>query len=103
MTTDGIIPGFKGIMDLDIRNIEPIHIKQAIDQHHNDIKIYAAEQSKLKPEYRYENTIERIQKTRDYESAVLEKQNREKEDFIAIKDKRRIQSHYNKSTNDKQI
>ena len=66
MTTEGIIPGYHGMMDLDVRNMEPRHIKQAIDQHYNDIKKYTAEQSKLKPEHRYENTVLRINKQLEF-------------------------------------
>ena len=66
MKTKGIIPGYHGIMDLDIRNMEPKHIKQAIDQHYNDINKYKAEQELLKPEHRYENTIIRIKKQLEY-------------------------------------
>jgi len=76
MKPEGIIPGYQGIMDLDVRNMEPRYIKQAIDQHYNDIKIYTAEQSKLKPEHRYENTVMRIDKQQAYirmkEKAYLE-------------------------------
>jgi hypothetical protein len=76
MKPEGIIPGYQGIMDLDVRNMEPRYIKQAIDQHANDIKIYTAEQSKLKPEHRYENTVMRIDKQQAYirmkEKAYLE-------------------------------
>ena len=66
MTTEGIIPGYHGMMDLDVRYMEPRHIKQAIDQHYNDIKKYTAEQSKLKPEHRYENTVLRINKQLEF-------------------------------------
>lgn len=66
MKNEGIIPGYHGIMDLDVRNMDPRYIKQAIEQHENDIKIYNAEQAKLKPENRYENTILRINKQREY-------------------------------------
>jgi hypothetical protein len=66
MNNKDIIPGYHGIMDLDVRNMDPIYIKQAIDQHYNDIKIYTAEQAKLKPEHRYENTVMRIDKQRAY-------------------------------------
>ena len=92
-TTNGIIPGYHGIMDLDIRNIEPTHIKQAIDQHYNDIKIYNAEQYKLKPEHRYENTVMRINKLRKYEYYFLKKRAQEKKDFLATEDKRRIEAY----------
>ena len=66
MKNEGIIPGYHGIMDLDVRNMDPRYIKQAIKQHENDIKIYNAEQAKLKPENRYEHTILRINKQREY-------------------------------------
>lgn len=61
-----IIPGYKGIMDLDVRNMDPRYIKDAIKDHYNDIKLYKLEQSKLKPEHRYENTVLRINKQREY-------------------------------------
>ena len=66
MKPKNIIPGYYGIMDLDIRHMEQKHTKQAIDQHYNDIKKYKAEQELLKPEHRYENTIIRINKEREY-------------------------------------
>jgi len=66
MKPKNIIPGYLGIMDLDIRNMEQKHTKQAIDQHYNDIKKYKAEQELLKPEDRYENTIVRLNKQREY-------------------------------------
>ena len=68
-----IIPGYHGIMDLDVSNIDPMYIKQVIDQHHNDIKIYIAEQSKLKPEYRYENTILLVQNRMDKNKLLQQK------------------------------
>ncbi len=66
MKNEGIIPGYHGIMDLDVRNIEPRYVKDAIKEHYKDIKIYKTEQAKLKPEHRYENTILRINKQREY-------------------------------------
>lgn len=66
MKQKGIIPGYNGIMDLDVRNMEQKYRKQAIDQHYNDIKLYMAEQEQLKPEHRYENTIIRIKKQLEY-------------------------------------
>lgn len=71
MKTKGIIPGYHGIMDLDVRNMEQKHVKQAIDQHYNDIKLYIAEQEKLKPEHRYENTVIRINKQREHEYVCI--------------------------------
>ena len=66
MKPNNIIPGYHGIMDLDIRNMEQKHTKQAIEQHYNDIKKYKAEQELLKPENRYENTIIRTNKKLEY-------------------------------------
>ena len=66
MENEGIIPGYHGIMDLDVRNMDPRYVKDAIKEHYKDIKIYKTEQAKLKPEHRYENTILRINKQREY-------------------------------------
>ena len=68
MKTKGIIPGYNGIMDLDIRDMEQKHVKQAIDQHYSDIHKYKAEQELLQPQHRYENTIIRIKKQLEYNS-----------------------------------
>jgi hypothetical protein len=68
-----IIPGYNGIMDLDLTNIISKHHKQAIEHHFNDIKLYILEQNKLKPEYRYENTIKRINKKQEYENYMRSK------------------------------
>jgi hypothetical protein len=61
-----IIPGYNGIMDLDITHMEQKHTKQAIEQHYNDIKKYKAEQELLKPEHRYENAVIRMNKKLEY-------------------------------------
>jgi hypothetical protein len=52
-----IIKGYNGIMDLDLTNVDPIYHKIIIKQHYKDIEDYKLEQSKLKPNKRYENTI----------------------------------------------
>ena len=44
-----IIPGYKGIMDLDLTNVEPKLHKIMIEQHQEDIKLYKIEQSKSIP------------------------------------------------------
>ena len=67
-----IISGYKGIMELDITDI-PSHLKKdTVERHMKDIDEYKREQYKLKPHLRYENTIERIEKTRK-ESQVIHK------------------------------
>tara|TARA_B110000967_G_C18874601_1_gene557552 strand:- start:39 stop:317 length:279 start_codon:yes stop_codon:yes gene_type:complete len=88
---NNIIPGYKGIMDLDVTNIDPRYIKQALDQHYNDIKKYTLEQSLLKPHLRYENTVLRIIKLRRLEHISLTKRKKEKENLQEQYDKRREQ------------
>lgn len=68
---DKIIAGYKGVMDLDLTNVDKLLHKQLIIDHYKDIKFYKIEQSKLKPEQRYENTIERVNKIHKYESDML--------------------------------
>jgi hypothetical protein len=69
-TDKNIIPGYKGIMDLDLTNIPECNKKIIIDQHFQDIKNYKIEQEKLSPRLRYENTVEKIQKLIDWENAI---------------------------------
>jgi len=66
-----MIDGYQGIMPLDTRNMKPEHRKQAIERHYKDIEEYKLEQSKLKPELRYENTILRVQKQHKLENMYL--------------------------------
>lgn len=68
-----IIKGYKGIIDLDISNIPEIHRKEIIKKHHEDIEEYKKYQETLRPEYRYENTIEKIQKLQEKERKILDK------------------------------
>lgn len=44
-----IVPGYNGIMDLDLSRIDPKHRRQAIQQHERDIELYRAEQELLHP------------------------------------------------------
>ncbi len=78
-----IIPGYKGVIDLDLSNVEPKLHQIMIDQHKEDIELYKLEQSKLKPSLRYENTIERVNKMHKFENDMLilrKKQKKEEED-----------------------
>ena len=68
-----IIPGFQAIMPLYICDIDPIHRKQAISQHENDIKEYTRYQKGLSPRLRYENTMNRIQKVHEMSRNALDK------------------------------
>ena len=63
---NNVIKGYKGIMDLDLTNIDPTHHKSLIKQHKKDIINYKRYQENLPEELRYENTIEKIVKDREY-------------------------------------
>ena len=63
-----IIDGYKGVMELDLTNIDPKYHKLYIDQHYQDIKDYNIYQSTLETHLQYENTIVRIQKNNEVES-----------------------------------
>ena len=52
-----IIKGYKGVMDLDLTDVESHKHKSMIDQHQKDIIDYKIEQSKLKPNLKYENNV----------------------------------------------
>ena len=62
-----IIKGYKGVMDLDLSLISESFKRNAVIQHYKDIEDYKKYQAELKPEHRYENTIERINKTANLE------------------------------------
>ena len=55
-----IVKGYKGVIDLDLSLVPKIYRKSAIEQHNKDIEEYKKYQLSLKPENRYENTIEKI-------------------------------------------
>jgi len=73
MTKD-TIDGYLGIMELDLTNIPEKLKKETVEQHMKDIANYKAEQIKLKPHLRYENTIVRIEKMHQYSSIKQKKQ-----------------------------
>jgi hypothetical protein len=57
-----IIDGYKGIMPLDMRDIDPKYRNDAIKQHEHDIAEYIKYQKSLSPRLRYENTVMRAEK-----------------------------------------
>lgn len=62
LSTKYIIDGYKGIMPLDTRDIDPKFREEAIKQHYTDITEYIKYQESLSPRLRYENTIEHVNK-----------------------------------------
>ena len=69
-----IIKGYKGVIDLDLSLVPKEYIKLAIDQHYKDIEEYKKYQLSLKPEHRYENTIQRIREEQ-IKSAMIKLKN----------------------------
>lgn len=61
-----IIKGYKGIIDLDLSNIHPVYHDILKKQHNQDIEKYKKYQESLEPELRYENTIGKIIRDREY-------------------------------------
>ena len=74
MTKKKIVDGYKGIMELDFTDIPENFKKIIVEQQKKDIDNYKAEQYKLKPNLRYENTVERIQKREEYEKKIQKQQ-----------------------------
>ena len=66
-----IIKGYKGIMDLDLTNVESNKHKSMIEQHFKDIENYKLEQSKLKPKLRFENSIGLSLKKIEYTNKMM--------------------------------
>lgn len=62
MNKKNIISGYKGIMPLDLTNIDKKLHSILIDQHEKDIEIYKMEQAQLPEKLRYENTVMRAEK-----------------------------------------
>lgn len=83
-----IVPGYNGIMDLDLTNVDKRLHSVMIEQHKKDIEDYKEEQAKLPKRLRYENTIVKAQKVIEMDSMImkrkqeifLEKQRLEDED-----------------------
>ncbi len=60
------IEGYKGIMELDLTDIHPMYHDIVVKQHKKDILLYKKYQKQLEPEMRYENTIEKIIKDKQF-------------------------------------
>ena len=74
-----IVPGYNGIMDLDLTNVDKSLHSVMIEQHKKDIEDYKIEQSKLPKRLRYENTIVKAKKVMEMDSMI---QTRKKEIFL---------------------
>jgi hypothetical protein len=89
-----IINGYKGIMELDLTNIEKKYHKLLIDQHYKDIKLYKQEQHELPTHLQYENTIIRAEKIQYMDYIAQKKRCDEKLAIQTKNDKTRLELHY---------
>lgn len=68
-----IIKGYKGVIDLDLTNVDPRLHKELINQHYQDIESYKIEQAKLPEKLRYENTIGKAYRKMEIENEIIAK------------------------------
>ena len=72
-----IIDGYKGVMPLDLTDVDPKYHKIMIDQHKEDINEYNKYQGELPLRLRYENTIEKsinlLKKDQEWFSQLADK------------------------------
>ena len=80
MSKKDIVEGYKGIMDLDLTDVDPKYKKIMAAQHLKDIANYKGEQAQLKPHLRYENTIGKVQKIHEKDAYHLHKRTIESEE-----------------------
>ena len=74
-----IVPGYNGIMDLDLTNIDEKFHKEMIKIHLQEIKDYKKEQLSLKLKLRYENSVERVLKQIERDKKIMMERVKEKE------------------------
>ena len=90
-----IIAGYKGIMNLDLTDVNKSLHKSLIEQHFKDIDLYKIEQANRKPHLRYENTIEKIKKNEEKEKEILNKKFKLEKEAQDRLDKERVRIFYN--------
>lgn len=94
MDKKNIIPGYNGIMPLDLTNVDEKYHSILIKQHYKDIDLYKEEQAKLPKKLRYENTVVNAEKIWKIEE---EAQKRRKELLIKQRDleyQKKIELYY---------
>ena len=84
-----IIPGYKGIMALDLTNIPYKFQAQAVEQHHKNIQEYKQEQAARPARDRYENTVERAEHIHRLDAIALDKRCKEALEAQRLRDEHR--------------
>lgn len=89
-----IIKGYKGIMDLDLRNVDKELHETLIQQHMEDIELYKKEQEERPKHLRYENTVLRIEKIHQIDYIYNLKRKEECKKKQDEEDKKRMEIYY---------
>jgi len=94
MNKKNIIDGYKGIMPLDLTDVDKNLHAELIKQHYKDIHLYKKEQSELPKNLQYDNTIARIKKQWKMESYYNTKRIIEAKIQQEKQDKIRLEIYY---------
>ena len=94
MDKKNIIPGYKGIMPLDLTNVDKKYHSILIDQHYKDIDLYKEEQAKLPKKLRYENTVMRVEKIHKIDEEAQKERNKLLIKQQELEDQKRIELYY---------
>lgn len=93
------VPGFKGIMELDLTNVDKRLHSEMKRQHEIDIEEYKVEQEELPEKLRYENTVIRAEKLIEMDAQIMK---RKREIFLEkqrIEDENRYKRFINSQLN----
>lgn len=74
-----IVKGYKGVIDLDLSEINPMFHRELIRQHTQDIENYKKYQESLDEHMKYENTVEKIMTDKMHYDALRDRKVKEKE------------------------
>jgi hypothetical protein len=115
-----IIEGYKGVMPLDLTDVDPKYHKIMIDQHKEDIKEYNRYQQSLPFRLQYENTTKKaknlLQSDQEWTTRISDKKRLEQSDVdtkyherqqlylqsiqhYELKNVDKTSNHYNNTTN----
>lgn len=94
MNKKNIIPGYKGIMPLDLTNVDVKLHSIMIEQHYKDINLYNIEQAQLPNHLQYENTIMRVEKIHKMDEDAQKERVKLLRKQQELEDQKRIELYY---------
>ena len=97
MNKKNIIDGYKGIMPLDLTNVDEKLHSILIKQHYKDINLYKIEQAKLPKKLQYENTVMRAEKIHKMEEDAQKERVKLLRKQQELEDQKRIELYYKHS------